>query len=117
MASTRSEPGSASTNGKKWWHWLEPWYLAYGLQGATVAGLAPILLPLAVSTQGSAAHVGLVMAAFNLGGLLAPLWGGLADGTLMAVTSPITVNTTISSRSVNPRGCPFLAIFRRSTSW
>jgi MFS family permease len=68
-----------STNGKKWWHWLEPWYLAYGLQGATVAGLAPILLPLAVSTEGSAAHVGLVMAAFNLGGLLAPLWGGLAD--------------------------------------
>jgi len=58
---------------------LEPWYLAYGLQGATVAGLAPILLPLAVSVEGSAAHVGLVMAAFNLGGLLAPLWGGLAD--------------------------------------
>lgn len=79
MASTRPESGSASADSIPWWHWLEPWYLAYGLQGATVAGLAPILLPLAVGNQGSAAHIGLVMAAFNLGGLLAPVWGGLAD--------------------------------------
>jgi DHA1 family tetracycline resistance protein-like MFS transporter len=47
--------------------------------GATLAGLAPILLPLAVSHSGSAAQVGLVMAAFNLGGLAAPFWGNLAD--------------------------------------
>jgi DHA1 family tetracycline resistance protein-like MFS transporter len=59
--------------------WVEPWYLAYALLGATAAGLAPILLPLAVSHTGSAAHIGLVMAAVSLGGLTAPLWGGLAD--------------------------------------
>jgi DHA1 family tetracycline resistance protein-like MFS transporter len=60
-------------------HWVEPWYVAYGLLGAAAGGLAPILLPLKVSLTGSATHVGLVMAAFNLGGLLAPVWGGLAD--------------------------------------
>jgi DHA1 family tetracycline resistance protein-like MFS transporter len=60
--------------------WVEPWYVAYGLLGAAAGGLAPILLPLKVSLTGSATHVGLVMAAFNLGGLLAPVWGGLADG-------------------------------------
>jgi DHA1 family tetracycline resistance protein-like MFS transporter len=62
-----------------WRRWVEPWYLAYALQGATVAGLTPILLPLAVSRTGSAAHIGLVMAAVSMGGLTAPLWGGLAD--------------------------------------
>jgi DHA1 family tetracycline resistance protein-like MFS transporter len=61
------------------WRWVEPWYLAYALQGATVGGLTPILLPLAVSQTGSAAHIGLVMAAVSLGGMTAPLWGGLAD--------------------------------------
>jgi DHA1 family tetracycline resistance protein-like MFS transporter len=64
---------------RSWRQWVEPWYLAYALQGATVAGLAPILLPLAVSRASSATYVGLVMAAFSLGGLTAPLWGGLAD--------------------------------------
>jgi DHA1 family tetracycline resistance protein-like MFS transporter len=59
--------------------WVEPWYLAYALLGATAAGLTSILLPLAVSHTGSATHIGLVMAAVNLGGLTAPLWGGLAD--------------------------------------
>jgi len=58
---------------------VEPWYLAYTLLGMTVAGAAPILLPLLVSRLGSAADVGLVMAAVSLGGLLAPLWGALAD--------------------------------------
>ena len=58
---------------------MEPWYLAYALLGATVGGIAPILLPLAVSRNGSMAAVGLVMAAFNLGGMAAPLWGTLAD--------------------------------------
>jgi DHA1 family tetracycline resistance protein-like MFS transporter len=65
-----------------WPHWLqrvEPWYLAYALLGVTAGGLIPILLPLAVSRVGSAVHVGLVMAAISLGGLTAPLWGGLAD--------------------------------------
>lgn len=62
-----------------WRQEIEPWYLAYGLQGVTVAGIAPILLPLWVSRDGSATSVGLVMAAFSLGGLTAPLWGWLAD--------------------------------------
>ncbi len=47
--------------------------------GVSVAGALPILLPLAVGTQGTIADVGLVMAAFNLGGLASPLWGKLAD--------------------------------------
>jgi MFS family permease len=59
--------------------WLEPWYLAYALLGLAVAGAVPILLPLLVSRLGSAEDVGLVMAAISLGGLLAPLWGSLAD--------------------------------------
>jgi DHA1 family tetracycline resistance protein-like MFS transporter len=59
--------------------WIEPWYLAYALLGATAAGLAPILLPLSASRTGDAVHVGMVMATFNLGGLTAPLWGDLAD--------------------------------------
>jgi len=59
--------------------WVETWYLAYALQGATVAGLVPILLPLMVSREGGMAQVGLVMAAVSLGGLTAPLWGSLAD--------------------------------------
>jgi len=63
----------------QWQRWVEPWYLAYTVVGATTAGVAPILLPLAVSGTGSAIHIGLVMAAFNLGGLTAPLWGSLAD--------------------------------------
>jgi DHA1 family tetracycline resistance protein-like MFS transporter len=59
--------------------WIEPWYLAYALQGASVAGLIPILIPLVVNQGGSVAQVGLVMAGFNFGGLAAPLWGALAD--------------------------------------
>ncbi len=68
-----------SPSQRAWRRWVEPWYLAYALQGATAAGLTPILLPLAVSRTGNAAHIGLVMAAVSLGGLTAPLWGGLAD--------------------------------------
>jgi MFS family permease len=37
------------------------------------------MLPLIVNTAGSATKVGLVMAAFNLAGITAPLWGNLAD--------------------------------------
>ncbi len=61
------------------WRWIEPWYLAYALQGASVAGLIPILIPLLVNQGGNVAQVGLVMAGFNFGGLAAPLWGTLAD--------------------------------------
>ncbi len=59
--------------------WIEPWYFAIALQGAAVAGLIPILLPVFVNRAGNPADVGYVMAAFSLGGLTAPLWGELAD--------------------------------------
>jgi DHA1 family tetracycline resistance protein-like MFS transporter len=59
--------------------WVEPWYLAYALSGATTSGMSFILLPLIVSRTSGAGHIGLVMAAFNLGGLTAPFWGSLAD--------------------------------------
>jgi DHA1 family tetracycline resistance protein-like MFS transporter len=62
-----------------WRHWIEPWYVAYALLGTTATGVVPIVVPLAISRLGSAADVGLVMAAISLGGLTAPLWGGLAD--------------------------------------
>ncbi len=63
----------------QWLQWVEAWYLAYALLGAVVAGMIPILLPLVVSRVGQAKDVGLVVAAFYLGGLSAPLWGRLAD--------------------------------------
>ncbi len=61
------------------WRWIEPWYVAYALLGIGAAGMTPILLPLVVNNSGNASIVGLVMAALSLGGLTAPLWGGLAD--------------------------------------
>lgn len=68
------QPGEYS-----WRRWVEPWYLAYALLGATVAGVVPILLPLTVSRVHGATEVGLVMATVSFGGLTAPLWGRLAD--------------------------------------
>ena len=62
-----------------WRRWVEPWYLAYALLGAAVAGVVPILVPLTVSHAQNASEVGLVMAAASLGGLTAPVWGSLAD--------------------------------------
>jgi MFS family permease len=45
-----------------------------------MGGMFPILIPLlALKRFSSACHVGLVMAAFNLGGLMAPMWGSVAD--------------------------------------
>jgi DHA1 family tetracycline resistance protein-like MFS transporter len=64
---------------KAWRRWVEPWYLAYALMGATVGGIVPIVLPIAVYRASGAVHTGLVFAAFNLGGLAAPLWGRMAD--------------------------------------
>jgi MFS transporter, DHA1 family, tetracycline resistance protein len=74
-APSAGQPGQPAP----WHHWVEPWYLAYALLGATVAGLVPVLVPLTVSRLGDVTQVGFVMAAVNLGGLTAPLWGGLAD--------------------------------------
>ncbi|MEJ2357203.1 MAG: MFS transporter, partial [Deinococcales bacterium] len=44
-------------------------------------GVAPIVLPLLAARSGGPSAPGLVMAAFNLGMLAAPLWGSLADRT------------------------------------
>ena len=62
-----------------WRRWVEPWYAAYALLGAAIAGIVPILIPLTVSAARSPALVGTVMGAFSLSGLTAPLWGGLSD--------------------------------------
>ena len=63
--------------------WTEPWYSAYALVGMMVLGVAPILIPLTVEQGGKngATLVGLVVAAFYAGGLLAPVLGSLADRT------------------------------------
>ena len=58
---------------------IDAWYLSYALLGAAAAGVIPILLPLTVARMAGPAQVGIVMAAFSLGGLTAPLWGRLAD--------------------------------------
>ena len=67
------------TTAGTWLQWIEPWYLAYALLGAAVGGVVPMAVPLTVYRTGSLAVTGMVMSAFNLGGLTAPVWGGLAD--------------------------------------
>jgi MFS family permease len=74
-----SKPIPQSHPIRAWRQWIEPWYLVYALLGAVAAGLIPVLLPLIASKDGSAAQVGLVVAAVSLGGLSAPAWGSLAD--------------------------------------
>jgi len=74
MATTSTKSAATTARTSTWRQWVETWYLAYALLGATIAGLAPILLPLTASHTGNATDVGLVMAAFSLGGLTAPLW-------------------------------------------
>jgi MFS family permease len=57
----------------------EAWFVAYALVGTAAAGLSPILLPLNVSRRGTPTEIGAVMAALNLGGLVGPIAGRLAD--------------------------------------
>ena len=60
--------------------WVEPWYLSYAILGCTIGGMFPILIPLlALKRFSSTCHVGLIMAAFNLGGLMAPILGSVVD--------------------------------------
>ncbi len=61
--------------------WTEPWYSAYAVVGMMVLGVAPILIPLTVEDgqRNGATTVGLVVAAFYVGGLLAPVLGSMAD--------------------------------------
>jgi DHA1 family tetracycline resistance protein-like MFS transporter len=74
-----STSGGETAARRGWQRWVEPWYLAYALLGIAAAGLVPILLPLVANRDGGASNAGLVVATFNLGGLAAPVWGGLAD--------------------------------------
>ncbi|MBO0772955.1 MAG: MFS transporter [Actinobacteria bacterium] len=57
---------------------LEPWFSPFALVNGAGVGLSPILLPATAARYG-VGHVGLVMGAFNLGALAAPLAGSLAD--------------------------------------
>ncbi len=57
---------------------LEPWFTPFALVNGAGVGLSPILLPIVAARYG-VGHVGLVMGAFNLGALAAPLAGSLAD--------------------------------------
>jgi DHA1 family tetracycline resistance protein-like MFS transporter len=59
--------------------WIESWYISYAVLGLSAGGLLPIVLPILTGRTNGAAGIGLVMAAFSLGGLSAPVWGGLAD--------------------------------------
>jgi DHA1 family tetracycline resistance protein-like MFS transporter len=79
MVTSSSDTESPAAARHDWQQWVEPWYLAYALLGVAAGGLVPILLPLGVNQLGGASNAGLVVAAFNLGGLAAPVWGGLAD--------------------------------------
>lgn len=60
---------------------IQRWYLSYALLGLVISGVAPIVLPVLAARTGGPTAPGLVMAAFNLGMLAAPLWGSLADRT------------------------------------
>src|SRR5258706_15847269 len=57
---------------------LEPWFAPFALVNADAVGLVPILLPI-VAVRHGVAHVGLVMGAFSLGAIAAPVAGNLAD--------------------------------------
>lgn len=71
--------GSVLLSGMK--AYSEKWYLGYAFQGLSVLGVAPILIPLIVGRLGGDAAAGMVVAAFYLGQLTAPIWGRLADKT------------------------------------
>lgn len=73
---------NSSPGGRSWTRWVEPWYGAYGVVGLMMLGVAPILIPLTVEAgqgRSAATAVGVVVAAFYVGGMLAPLVGSFAD--------------------------------------
>jgi DHA1 family tetracycline resistance protein-like MFS transporter len=57
---------------------LESWFAPFALINADAVGLVPILLPI-VAVRHGVGHVGLVMGAFSLGAIAAPVVGNLAD--------------------------------------
>jgi predicted MFS family arabinose efflux permease len=70
---------SAITFNTTWRRYTEPWYLAYALIGIVAAGILPILLPQYIESVRSSGEVGVVLAAFNLGGFTSILWGRLVE--------------------------------------
>ena len=54
------------------------WFAPFALVNGSAVGLVPILLPV-VAIRYGVSHVGLVMGAFSLGAVAAPLAGSLAD--------------------------------------
>jgi MFS family permease len=63
--------------------WRQTWYPAYGILGA-LTSLVAILLPIAMARASFPPFkIGVVMSALNLGLLLSPIWGRLADRTRM----------------------------------
>jgi len=58
---------------------VRAWFASYALLGVVAAGVVPIALPLLAERFAGASAPGLVMGAFNLGMLAAPVWGTLAD--------------------------------------
>ncbi len=70
---------------------MEPWYLSYAILGCTMGGMFPILIPLlALKRFASVCQVGLVMAAYNMGGLMAPIWGSVADQRVITMITFVT---------------------------
>ncbi len=60
--------------------YVRPWYLAYLLLGAVTAGIIPILFPLMISgATHNLSTVAFVMAGYNLGLLMSPVWGTVAE--------------------------------------
>src|SRR5262245_44506051 len=57
---------------------LGSWCAPFALINAVAVGLVPILLPI-VAVRHGVGHVGLVMGAFSLGAIAAPVVGNLAD--------------------------------------
>lgn len=57
---------------------LEMWFAPLAPVNADAVGLVPILLPI-VAVRHGVGHVGLVMGAFSLGAIAAPVVGSLAD--------------------------------------
>jgi DHA1 family tetracycline resistance protein-like MFS transporter len=57
---------------------LESWFAPFALINADAVGLVPILLPI-VAVRHGVGHVGLVMGAFSLGAIAAPVVGNLVD--------------------------------------
>ncbi len=62
-----------------WKHYSERWYAGYAFQGAVVLGIIPILIPLVINKAGGATQAGIVVAAFYIGQLLAPVIGTFTD--------------------------------------